>query len=207
MKWQGRKSSTNVNDQRGRSFGTGGRVALGGGGLGVVGLVIYLLVSVLGGGGDVGDILGSVLSPGTVQTSTQEQGTYTETAQEKELMGFLSVALADIEDTWAEVLPASEYRAQYQAPEMTIYTGQINTACGAASSGVGPFYCPGDQTIYLDLSFYDTLTRKYGAAQGDYTMVYVIAHEAGHHVQTLLGITEQLNGLRRRVSAGTMSET
>ena len=162
MKWQGRKSSTNVNDQRGRSFGTGGRVALGGGGLGVVGLVIYLLVSVLG-GGDVGDILGSVLSPGTVQTSTQEQGSYTETAQEKELMGFLSVALADIEDTWAAVLPASEYRAQYQAPEMTIYTGQINTACGAASAGVGPFYCPGDQTIYLDLSFYDTLTRKYGA--------------------------------------------
>ena len=207
MKWQGRKSSTNVNDQRGRSFGTGGRVALGGGGLGVVGLVIYLLVSVLGGGGDVGDILGSVLSPDTVQTSTQEQGTYTETAQEKELMGFLSVALADIEDTWAAVLPASEYRAQYQAPEMTIYTGQINTACGAASAGVGPFYCPGDQTIYLDLSFYDTLTRKYGAAQGDYTMVYVIAHEAGHHVQTLLGVTEQLNGLRRRVSAGTMSET
>ena len=105
MKWQGRKSSTNVNDQRGRSFGTGGRVALGGGGLGVVGLVIYLLVSVLGGGGDVGDILGSVLAPGTVQTSTQEQGTYTETEQEKELMGFLSVALADIEDTWAAVLP------------------------------------------------------------------------------------------------------
>ena len=152
-------------------------------------------------------VLGSVLSPGTVQTGTGQQGTYTETAQEKELMDFLSVALADIEDTWAEVLPASEYRAQYRAPEMTIYSGMINTACGAASSGVGPFYCPGDQTIYLDLSFYDTLTRKYGAAQGDYTMVYVIAHEAGHHVQTLLGITEQLNGLRRRVSAGTMSET
>ena len=208
MKWQGRRKSSNVNDRRGQSFGTGGRVALGGGGLGIVGIVVYLLVSVLGGGGgDLGDILGSVLAPGTTQTSTQQQGTYNESAQEKELMGFLSVALADIEDTWTAILPASEYRTQYQAPEMTIYTGQINTACGAADSGVGPFYCPGDQTIYLDLSFYNTLTQKYGATEGDYAMVYVIAHEAGHHVQTLLGVTRQLNTLRQRVANGMMSQT
>jgi len=207
MKWEGRRRSTNVNDRRGMSSG-GRRVAIGGGSLGIVGIVVYLLISMLGGGGgDLNDILGGAVLPGSVQTDTQQQGSYQETAQEKELMGFLSVALADIEDTWSDVLPASQYSTQYRAPELTIYTGAINTACGAADAGVGPFYCPGDQTIYLDLSFYDTLTRKYGAKEGDFAMVYVIAHEAGHHVQTLLGVTGQLNELRRDVATGAMSQT
>jgi len=207
MKWEGRRRSTNVNDRRGMSSG-GRRVAIGGGSLGIMGIVVYLLISMLGGGGgDLTDILGGAALPGSVQTDTQQQGSYQETAQEKELMGFLSVALADIEDTWSDVLPASQYRTQYKAPELTIYTGAINTACGAADAGVGPFYCPGDQTIYLDLSFYDTLTRKYGAKEGDFAMVYVIAHEAGHHVQTLLGVTGQLNELRRDVATGAMSQT
>lgn len=210
MKWEGRRKSSNVNDQRGSSYGGGGRsIALGGGGLGIVGIVVYLLISMLGGGGggDLGDILGNVVPPGVEQPGTQQQSTYTESEQEKQLMGMLSVALADIEDTWSAILPKSQYRVQYQAPQMTIYTGAINTACGAAEAGVGPFYCPGDRTIYLDLSFYDTLTRKYGAKEGDYAMVYVIAHEAGHHVQTLLGVTQQLNTLRQRVAQGTMSQT
>ena len=205
MKWQGRRQSRNVSDQRGRS--TGGRMALGGGGLGLVGIVIYLLISMMGGGGgDLGDVLDQVVVPQTQQQQGQ-QGSYQESPQEKELMAFLSVALADIEDTWGEILPRSEYRTQYQEPQLTIYTGYINTACGAADSGVGPFYCPGDHTIYLDLSFYDTLTRKYGAKEGDFAMVYVVAHEAGHHVQTLLGVTQQLNTLRQRVARGTMSQT
>ena len=205
MKWEGRRQSRNVSDQRGRS--TGGRMALGGGGLGLVGIVIYLLISMMGGGGgDLGDVLDQVVVPQTQQQQGQ-QGSYQESPQEKELMAFLSVALADIEDTWGEILPRSEYRTQYQEPQLTIYTGYINTACGAADSGVGPFYCPGDHTIYLDLSFYDTLTRKYGAKEGDFAMVYVVAHEAGHHVQTLLGVTQQLNTLRQRVARGTMSQT
>ena len=207
MKWQGRRKSTNVNDQRGRSFGGGGRIALGGGGLGLVGIVIYLLITLMG-GGNLGDVVdGAVLPPSSQQQSSQQQGTYQETQQEKELMGFLSVALADIEDTWSEILPKSEYQTAYKEPQMTIYTGQINTACGAADSGVGPFYCPGDHTIYLDLSFYNTLTKKYGAKEGDFAMVYVVAHEAGHHVQTLLGVTQQLNTLRQRVARGTMNQT
>ena len=207
MKWQGRRKSTNVNDQRGRSFGGGGRIALGGGGLGLVGIVIYLLITLMG-GGNLGDVVdGAVLPPSSQQQSSQQQGTYQETQQEKELMGFLSVALADIEDTWSEILPKSEYQTAYKEPQMTSYTGQINTACGAADSGVGPFYCPGDHTIYLDLSFYNTLTKKYGAKEGDFAMVYVVAHEAGHHVQTLLGVTQQLNTLRQRVARGTMSQT
>ena len=204
MKWEGRRQSRNVNDQRGRS--SGGRMVMGGGGLGIVGIVIYLLISMLGGGGgDLGEVLDQVVTPQTQQRS--QQGTYQESPQEKELMAFLSVALADIEDTWGEILPASQYRTAYKEPQLTIYNGQIQTACGAADSGVGPFYCPADQTIYLDLSFYDTLTRKYGAQEGDFAMVYVIAHEAGHHVQTLLGVTQQLNKLRQRVAAGTMSQT
>ncbi len=207
MKWQGRRKSSNVSDQRGRSYSGGGRIALGGGGLGLVGIVIYLLITLMG-GGNLGDVVdGAVLPPSSQQQSSQQQGTYQETPQEKELMGFLSVALADIEDTWSELLPKSQYQTAYKEPQMTIYTGQINTACGAADSGVGPFYCPGDHTIYLDLSFYNTLTKKYGAKEGDFAMVYVIAHEAGHHVQTLLGVTQQLNTLRQRVARGTMSQT
>ncbi len=176
-----------------------------GGGVGIVGIVIFLLVNLLGGGGDLGSILGDAVNT-IPQNQPAQQGTYMESEQEKELMGFLSVALADIEDTWKTILPR-DANVQYREPEMTIYTGQIQTACGAADSGVGPFYCSGDQTIYLDLSFYDTLTRKYGAKEGDYAMVYVIAHEAGHHVQTLLGITQQLNELRQRVARGSMSQT
>lgn len=204
MKWQGRRQSRNVSDQRGRS--TGGRMALGGGGLGLVGIVIYLLISMMGGGGgDLGDVLDQVVVPQTQQQQGQ-QGSYQESPQEKELMAFLSVALADIEDTWGEILPRSEYRTQYQEPQLTIYTGYINTACGAADSGVGPFYCPGDHTIYLDLSFYDTLTRKYGAKEGDFAMVYVVAHEAGHHVQTLLGVTRELSALRQQAASGAISQ-
>ena len=205
MKWEGRRKSTKVNDQRGSSYSSGRRVAMGGGGLGIVGIVVYLLISMLGGGGggpgtgtDITDILGDVLQPGPAQQ--QQESTYTESEQEKQLMGMLSVALADIEDTWSAILPKSPYRTQYAPPQMTIYTGHVNTACGAADAGMGPFYCPGDKTIYLDLSFYNTLTQKYGAKEGDYAMVYVIAHEAGHHVQTLLGVTQQLNALRQRVA-------
>ncbi|NLB38590.1 MAG: metalloprotease, partial [Clostridiales bacterium] len=88
-----------------------------------------------------------------------------------------------------------------------VYTGAVNTACGAADSGVGPFYCPGDQTIYLDLSFYDTLVNRYGADQGDFILTYVIAHEAGHHVQTLLSVTEELNQYRQQAATGRISQT
>ncbi|HSK69752.1 MAG TPA: neutral zinc metallopeptidase, partial [Candidatus Limnocylindria bacterium] len=110
-------------------------------------------------------------------------------------------------DTWNDILPRSEFRLDYQEPTMVVYNGYIQSACGAADSGVGPFYCPGDRKIYIDLSFYNTLISRYGAMQGDFTMAYVIAHEAGHHVQTLLGVTDQLNALRQRVQTGQVSQT
>lgn len=209
MKWEGRRKSSNVQDRRGQTGGGGGRrVAVGGGSLGIIGIVVYLLISMLGGGGgDLGQVLDQVLVPSNDQVISQPQTPYQESEQERQLMGFLYVALADIEDTWSAILPKSVYKTQYVKPDLTIFTGAINTACGAATSGVGPFYCPGDQSIYLDLSFYDTLTRKYGAKEGDFAMVYVIAHEAGHHVQTLLGVTSQLNDLRKDVARGAMSQT
>lgn len=198
MKFQGRRQSDNVNDQRGRSFAGGGKAVAGGGLTLLVAIILYF---VTGNPGVLTDSLGVDQQPTTQQTQ------YTQTAQEKELFEYVSVVLADIEDTFSKVLPRSEFRTQYKPPQMTIYSGRVNTACGAADSGVGPFYCSGDQTIYLDLSFYNTLVKKYGADDGDFIMAYVIAHEAGHHVQTQLGVTRQLAELRQRVGTGQMSQT
>jgi len=199
MKWQGRRQSTNVNDQRGRPV-AGRTVAKGG--LGVVAALVLFLLT--GNGSFLTDLLG-----GGVQAppapSGRESG-YTETAREKTLFEYVSVALADIEDTWNQVLPRSQYRAQYEEPRLTIYNDYVDTACGSANSGVGPFCCPGDKTIYLDLSFYDTLVQRYGAQDGDFVMTYVIAHEAGHHVQTLLGVTRELSALRQQAASGAISQ-
>ncbi len=208
MKWQGRRRSTNVEDRRGASGsgGFGGRMIGGlGGGIGGIGLIIVLVITLLG--GDSG-ILGGIFGGGeTAIVPGQQQTTTVQSAQEQELFDYASVALADIEDTWNQILPRSEFGIDYQEPTMVVYTGYVQTACGAADSGVGPFYCPGDRKIYIDLSFYNTLTTRYGAQQGDFIMAYVIAHEAGHHVQTLLGVTRQLNDLRQRAQAGQVSQT
>ena len=204
MKWEGRRKSSNVSDQRGSGTGGGfkaGKTAATGG-IGLIAALVLFLVT--GNSSFLGDLFGGgqVALPDTGQ-----QGGYTETAQEKQLFDYVSVALADIEDTWNLILPASEYRTEYVEPSLVIYSGRVESGCGAADSGVGPFYCTTDKTIYLDLSFYDTLVKRYGAKEGDFAMSYVIAHEAGHHVQTLLGVTQQLNTLRRRVASGTMSQT
>ena len=204
MKWEGRRKSSNVNDARGRSgysggF-TGGRKVATGGGLGlIVVLVLFLLT------GNPGILTGGLDNQSvSLPPSNQQQGEYRGTAQEQELFDFASVVLADIEDTWNTLLPREGHK--YVEPTLTIYSGMVNSGCGAADSGVGPFYCPRDHTIYLDLSFYKTLVTRYGAKQGDFSMAYVIAHEAGHHVQTLLGITQQLDHLRQQVARGQMSQ-
>lgn len=194
MKWQGRRKSTNVNDRRGSGAKVGGAV----GGFGLIAAVIIFLLT--GNTGVLTDQLGA--NPGR-NTAGNE---YVETAQEKALFDYVSVALADIEDTWSLILPESQYAIEYEPAMMTIYSSFVHTGCGNADSGVGPFYCTADRTIYLDLSFYDTLVSKYGAQSGDYVMTYVIAHEAGHHVQTLLGVTRQMDELRRRVQAGRMDQ-
>ena len=198
MKWEGRRQSNNVNDARGRSF-TGGRKVAAGGGLGlIITLVIFLIT------GNPGVLTGGLNNPGVVPQSSQQQTQYQPSEREQQLFEYAGVVLADIEDTWNTILPRAG--KQYVEPELTIYSGVVQSGCGTADSGVGPFYCPRDHSIYLDLSFYDTLVQRFGAKQGDFSMAYVIAHEAGHHVQTLMGVTQQLDELRQQVSTGRLSQ-
>ncbi|HEY4551565.1 MAG TPA: neutral zinc metallopeptidase [Bacillaceae bacterium] len=183
MQWKGRRGSANIEDRRGMGGGT-----IVGGGLG--GLILVLIFTFLGG------------DPGALMNSFQETGTgssspYEETAQEKELSDFVSVVLADTEEVWTELF--REQGLVYEKPTLVLYSGSVQSACGAASSAVGPFYCPGDQKLYIDLSFYDELQRNFHAP-GDFAMAYVIAHEVGHHVQNLLGTMDKLAPLRQRLS-------
>jgi len=181
MQWKGRRGSTNVEDRRGK----GG--AMIGGGIG--GIIILLVVTLLG-GGNAGDLLNSLTS-----VSTESSAPYQETQEEKELAQFVSVVLADTEEVWTSLF--KEKGLTYEAPTLVLYTNSVQSACGTAGKSVGPFYCPGDQKLYIDLSFYDELRQKF-QAPGDFAMAYVIAHEVGHHVQTLLGTTErQMAGNQR----------
>ncbi|MDN4068338.1 neutral zinc metallopeptidase [Paenibacillus vini] len=182
MQWKGRRGSSNVEDRRGK----GGGAMIGGG----IGGIIILLVVTLLGGGNAGDLLSSLTSVGS-ETSAP----YQETQEEKELAQFVSVVLADTEDVWTGLF--REEGLVYEKPTLVLYTDSVQSACGTAGKAVGPFYCPGDKKLYIDLSFYDELRQKF-QAPGDFAMAYVIAHEVGHHVQTLLGTTEkQMSGSKR----------
>ncbi|PID16589.1 metalloprotease [Sporosarcina sp. P34] len=183
MKTDGRRKSSNVEDRRGRSGG-GGAIALGGGGLGIVGIILFLLL-----GGNPTDLLDN--------SSAVPDQPYVETAQDKELADFVSVVLADTEDIWSELF--AQQGIQYENPKLVLYTGQVDTACGYGSAAAGPFYCPGDQKLYIDLAFYNELQSSF-KAPGDFAMAYVVAHEVGHHVQTLLGISDQVMPLRQKLS-------
>ncbi|WNS80692.1 neutral zinc metallopeptidase [Domibacillus sp. DTU_2020_1001157_1_SI_ALB_TIR_016] len=182
MKWQGRRGSSNVEDRR----GMGGKAVLGGG-LGGVGLIIVLIFTLLG--GDPSQLLGGMSGTNTVP--------YEETQQDQELAEFVSVVLADTEDVWTKVF--QEEGMVYEKPVLVLYSGSVDSACGTATSAVGPFYCPGDQKLYIDLSFYQELQSKF-QAPGDFAMAYVIAHEVGHHVQTLLGTSQKVHALREQLS-------
>src|SRR5690606_7665677 len=129
--------------------------------------------------------------------SSVEQGPYQESGDEAELREFISVVLADTEDTWTEIFAAAGQ--QYQQPTLVLFADAVESACGFAQSAVGPFYCPADHKVYIDLSFYDDLSRRFGAP-GDFAQAYVLAHEVGHHVQTLLGISARTQAQRRQVS-------
>lgn len=183
MQWKGRRVSSNVEDRRGRRGGMG----LIGGGVG--GIILMLVVTLLG-GGNAGDFLNSLGS-----TGTETSAPYQETQEEMELAEFVSVVLADTESVWTDLF--KERGLVYEEPTLVLYTDSVQSACGAAGKSVGPFYCPGDHKLYIDLSFYDELRAEF-QAPGDFAMAYVIAHEVGHHVQTLLGTTERkMSGSRR----------
>jgi len=184
MKWLGRRESSNVDDRRGIS---GGPLAVGGGIIGV----IFLLAKFLLGDGDVTD-----LQQGFPQGQQQEM-TVEQKAADDERAKFVKVVLADTEDVWDKIF--RDMGSQYQPPTLVLFRGSTQSGCGGATSQSGPFYCPADNDVYIDLSFAEDLQTKFGAT-GDFPLAYVIAHEVGHHVQTLLGLSDKMQRLRSQVS-------
>ena len=184
MLWQGRRQSSNIDDRRGMS---GGKLAAGGGIIGIIALVISLL---MGGDGDVTNQLPQISSQNT-QLSPEE------TAADEQRAGFVKVVLADTEDVWSTLLKQSG--ETYPAPTLVLFRDAVQSACGNASAASGPFYCPADQDLYIDLSFYEELQSRF-KAPGDFAMAYVVAHEVGHHLQKLMGISDKVQQLRGSVS-------
>lgn len=194
MKWQGRRESDNVSKSSGA--GRGGRPSLAGiGGLGGTGILILLVVSLLMGQNPLEFIGMTGTDTGRQSENTQEYTPRNE--QEAEIEKFLAVVLADTEDVWHKVF--KEHGKEYREPKLRIYQDTVNTACGFASNNMGPFYCGGDETVYIDVSFANQLATTLDAA-GDFPFAYVLAHEVGHHVQNLIGTLQEVHNLRGRVS-------
>lgn len=191
MKWQGRRQSDNVEDRRGIS--TKGKVAIGGG---IIGIIIMLITTF---GGEQAKNLVPVLDQLQNNSGqTQELQQRELTPEEKELGAFVSTVFADTEDTWDKVF--TENGMTYEKPKMVLFTGAVETACGNATSSVGPFYCPADKKVYMDLDFFEELKTRFGAKGGDFAIAYVIAHEVGHHVQTLVGTSSKVRALQSKKS-------
>ncbi|MEL7537506.1 MAG: neutral zinc metallopeptidase [Pseudomonadota bacterium] len=188
MRWRGRQQSRNVEDRRGMSRGR--KVAMGGG----VGTIIMALIAIFVLGQDPMQVL--------TQTMTQSQGTAPaespapRSAAEDEAAAFVSVVLRDTETIWAEIFRRAGQR--YEPPTLVLFSGSTDTACGLGSAATGPFYCPADRKVYIDLSFLSQLQRM--GARGDFSVAYVIAHEVGHHVQTITGISRQVRAAQARAS-------
>jgi hypothetical protein len=202
MKWEGNRRSDNVEDRRGSGGGLGGGMGprIGGRGIGIGTIVIALV-----GGWILGinplTLLGALSGGGAMPPSAQQAPAQAPPANDK-LAAFVSTVLASTEDVWAEQFRAAG--GAYQAPGLVLFRGATRTACGQGQSAMGPFYCPADQKVYIDLGFFDTLDKRLGAP-GDFAQAYVVAHEVGHHVQRLLGITAKVDGMRGRVSEEQMN--
>ncbi|WP_313655494.1 neutral zinc metallopeptidase [Pantoea sp.] len=194
MRWQGRRESDNVEDRRSQSSGFGGggrqiRLPRGKGGI-----VLLIVVAVAG---YYGYDLTALLTGGDVAPGSQQQQTRSVSANDEEAAKFTKVILATTEDTWDKLF--QQMNKQYVAPKLVMYRGATRTGCGTGQSVMGPFYCPADQTVYIDLSFYDEMKTKLGAG-GDFAQGYVIAHEVGHHVQKLLGIEPKVREMQQGAS-------
>lgn len=184
MRWKGRRTSANVEDRRGMPA-----KGMVGGGIGVV--VLILAVYFLG--GDPRQIMELMQQTGGTQTGAPQQ----RSAEENELAEFVSVVLAETEDVWKELF--AQKGLEYKYPKLILFTDSVQSACGHAGAATGPFYCPGDTSVYIDLAFYDELREKF-RAPGDFAMAYVIAHEVGHHVQKLLGTSDKVMALRSQLA-------
>ncbi len=189
MKWEGQRTSSNVEDRRG--MGRGARV---GGGIGIGSVVIALAAWGIFGINPMTTL--GVLGAGSGGNQVTAQQGGTPPADDRNAQ-FVSTVLASTEDAWSQVFSAAGQR--YQVPKLVLYRGITPTACGTGQAAMGPFYCPGDRQIYLDMDFFDTMSRQLGAP-GEFARAYVIAHEVGHHVQTLLGITQKVDAMRGRIS-------
>lgn len=185
MRWQRGRRSDNVVDARGR---TGRRV---GGGLSLGGVALVVIVSLMM-GQDPLQILGQIAGQATQSQVGPSGGVPAANDQQRE---FVRAILGDTEDTWRELFQSAGQ--QYRDPQLVLFSGGVNSACGFASSAVGPFYCPGDQRVYLDMTFFREMEQRFAAA-GDFAQAYVIAHEVGHHVQTLLGVSARVHAARQR---------
>src|SRR6478672_4549416 len=187
MKWD-RRESGSFEDRRGMSGG--GKALVGGGVIGVIVILLNLF------GGETGQTIGNILQQ-TQGTQTEEEGTQTRelSAEEKELGAFAESVFVYNNETWASIF--DKKGIQYQEPGMVLFDDGVNTACGNATSAAGPFYCPGDSKVYMDLRFFEELKTRFGAQGGDFAMAYVIAHEMGHHIQTLTGTSAKVRQLQQ----------
>jgi predicted metalloprotease len=183
MRWQGRRGSQNVEDRRGMRYGRAGGIGIG--------TIVLALIAVYFGQDP------SVVLQNVPQSGPAEQVPYEESPAEARLREFVSVVLADTEETWHANFSAMG--RTYEEPTLVLFSGAVESACGFAQAAVGPFYCPADHQVYIDLSFYEDLHTRFGAP-GDFAQAYVVAHEVGHHVQTLLGISERTMAARQRAS-------
>jgi Putative neutral zinc metallopeptidase len=182
MRWRGERQSSNIEDRRGLSP----KVAVGGG----LGTLVVIIIALLF-GADPRQLLEQVPNNPT----SEVQSSRPVNTEEEELKQFVSVVLAKSEDVWTDVF--RQNGRQYREPTLVLFTDQVRSACGMAGAAVGPFYCPGDEKVYIDLSFYEALRRRFNAP-GDFAQAYVIAHEVGHHVQNLLDISDRVDAMQRR---------
>ena len=192
MRWKAGRRSDNVVDVRGR--GGGGRMPFGGGGgkFGLLGIVAVVVISLLL-GKDPMEMLGLVEQIAGGGAPTAQQGV--PPPADDETAEFVRVILGETEDAWRPIFQASNL--VYEAPKLNLFSGRVQTACGGATSASGPFYCPGDRDVYIDLSFFEQMQARLGGG-GDFAYAYVIAHEVGHHVQTLLGVSDTVNRARQQ---------
>jgi predicted metalloprotease len=204
MRWRMGRRSANIEDRRGMGVPVGMRMPRGmripggmrmpggragrAGGMGGIGLIVIALIAIF-----LGVDPSLLFQDGPMPGSSYEQTRAPPSASEEELKAFMSVVLADTEDTWHALF--EQLDRAYEEPVVVLFSGAVSSACGFANAAVGPFYCPGDRKVYLDLTFFEELDERFGAP-GDFAQAYVLAHEVGHHVQTLLGISDQVRSVR-----------
>ena len=192
MKWEGRRQSSNVDDRRGIR-GKGGLIAGGG----IVGIIVVLLQLF---GGETGQQVASVVNQVAGGNQTQQAVERVElTAEQKKIGEFTATVLADTEDVWEKVFSQNGL-GTYKKPTLVLFTENVSTGCGNATAAVGPFYCPADQKLYMDMDFFEELKSRFGAKGGDFAIAYVMAHEVGHHIQTLLGTSQHVRQKQQGLS-------